>query len=483
MDKRLKLLVVGIDGGEKSVIRKAPMPFLQGLIENNNSIEIEEDINSRGWAEFYLGQHGSETGALYFRPQVDGKCGLSGKLSLTDMLNMPHVNPIWKELADSGSKVGWMNIPTVYPPQETSGFFVGGSAGGGSVAGVATSVPDDQALPAESVQVLRDNNYISDIRVVPSTSFESLEEFFGALLRMATKRAESFAQLAGQYETEVGFIGFRAVNILQNIGMAEVQNWLGNETNGWDSKWPQHLDKFFADFDKQIEQLFDKLTPENFLLISDHGAAPYRKNLNVNALLRREGFQAEFTPIAATIDRLQRAAWRRLRKLGFKQPQLEYLRHTDMKRTQAFGFTFIPGIFLNDERFGGPVASESKKKQLVESICSTFNESSECKAEGISAEPYRENYSATRFQKMLPDIWINKPDEVFTVEQGPLIQANPWYGAIPAVSHLPQSVYTGLKGRHPLCVFSGDRSKLMQDGDPNDLTLAFRVIKRTLGIG
>lgn len=483
MKQGLKLLVVGIDGGEKSVIRKAPMPFLQRLIEENNSIEVEEDINSRGWAEFYLGQHGSETGALYFRPQVEGKCGLSGKLSLTDMLSMPHVNPIWKDVADSGAKVGWMNIPTVYPPQETSGFFVGGSAGGGSVAGVATSVPDGQALPADVVNVLRDKNYISDIRVVPSTSFATLGDFFDSLLKMATKRVESFIPLVEQYSAEVGFIGFRAVNILQNIGMAEVQNWLGNETNGWSSEWPQHLNQFFQAFDNQVEQLFDQLQPENFVLISDHGAAPYRKNLNVNALLRQEGFQAEFTPFAAKVDRVQRGVWRRLKKLGMKQPDLGYLRNTDMKRTRAFGFTFIPGIFLNDERFGGPVTSDTEKKQLVESICASFNESSECKAEGISAEPYREQHIKARFEKMLPDIWINKPDEFFTVEQGPLVQANPWYGAIPAVAQLPQSVYTGLKGRHPLCVFSGDRETLVQPGDPNDLTLANRVIKRTLGIG
>ena len=137
----MKLMVLCIDGCDKRIVNKAPMPFLQQLIDENCGVEVEEDLYSRGWAEFYLGRHAADTGAFYFRPQVDGKCGLSGKLDLSKILDFPNVKPIWEVVSCSGLRTGVMNIPTVFPPQPIGGgFFVAGSAGGGSVAGVAKSV-------------------------------------------------------------------------------------------------------------------------------------------------------------------------------------------------------------------------------------------------------------------------------------------------------------------------------------------------------
>jgi hypothetical protein len=43
---------------------------------------------------------------------------------------------------------------------------------------------------------------------------------------------------------------------------------------------------------------------------------------------------------------------------------------------------------------------------------------------------------------------------------------------------IPTSMYTGTKGKHPLFIVSSGFNELVKEGDPNDLTLMYKIIRR-----
>ena len=47
----MKLLIIGIDGGDKRIIEAFNMPFVQKIIQENEAPELTLDLMSRGWAE------------------------------------------------------------------------------------------------------------------------------------------------------------------------------------------------------------------------------------------------------------------------------------------------------------------------------------------------------------------------------------------------------------------------------------------------
>ena len=293
---------------------------------------------------------------------------------------------------------------------------------------------------------------------------------------MAQRRVEAFFALVEEYRTEAGFLGFRAMNILQNIAMSELQNWLGNEKEAWSSPWENQFGEFFKTFDGLIRKIFEKLQPEKFVLLSDHGAVPFRQRLNVNALLKNAGFQRDYSNVAKFRNRLRNAVSRRMTRLGLSGLKKNYFDRLDLSRTRAFNFEFIPGVFLNDSRFGGPVLNDRESEDLRRSVCQLINDSNELQSQNITAEPYRLNHLDRKYSDMLPDIWIHKPDETMMVDTGPLLSLNPWYGPIEAVANLPQSVFTGLKGRYPLLLHTSQNGINPPKGK-TDQTLAYQRIR------
>ena len=68
----MKMLIVGIDGGDLEIMKHFDMPFVHKFLEENTNIELEEDLFNRGWAEILTGKEGADTRAFYMSPILDG---------------------------------------------------------------------------------------------------------------------------------------------------------------------------------------------------------------------------------------------------------------------------------------------------------------------------------------------------------------------------------------------------------------------------
>jgi hypothetical protein len=249
----------------------------------------------------------------------------------------------------------------------------------------------------------------------------------------------------------------------------------------------QLLERFYQQVDENLMRLVEELQPENLVLTADHGCVPYRYKGNVNGFLRDNGWQVAAGKASSALARLKRGVRRMLpsnatQTIRGSLPAAvkgAYNRF-DRSRTKAFGHYQIPGLYINDKRrFGGPVAEGAETLGLVEEICAAINADSQAQRYGLSARPYRSEYPHVRFADKLPDIWIDKPDELlFDHKTAGVVVPNPNYGPIRDLDSVIDDMYTGQKGRHPILLVDQELDGMFRPEDPSDLRQVHSVVSR-----
>lgn len=483
-------LIIGIDGGDERILRHFEMPFVHSLFERSASHELREDVWSRGWAEMYTGRHARETKAFYEMPALDGTRRFHRKFSWKDSAQNPEVKFLWDLVDESGIKSLFMNIPTTFPtPTLKHGVFVAGAGGG---LNDVSKIPDGLCSSDEARRILEDSGYVVDLRYKPSGITE-LEVLFAELDKMMERRAEGFVKLARHFGSEFGFIAFRATTIVQYVAMSEIEMLIGGLEmpelfSGPDSaERPIHrlIKQHYRALDRVIEHLFTELDPKHFILTADHGHAPFLKIANLNPMLVKLGYQKR----SAAGRNLKRKIGSLLpKKLSMKLVKAapvavkEMSRGYDVRVSRAFSQPNIHGIYINDEkRFGGPVAEGPELDKLVEDICLAFNKDPEVKENGMSAAPYRRHHPDAAFADFLPDIWVERPEEIFFDGLGEkFVEPNPQFAPIFDLKDVPTDVNSGQKGRRPLFYCDQDTSSLVEQAGCNDLTVVYKACREQI---
>ena len=96
----------------------------------------------------------------------------------------------------------------------------------------------------------------------------------------------------------------------------------------------------------------------------------------------------------------------------------------------------------------------------------------------MEAKPYRKLTPDAKYQAHLPDVKIHCSEEIFFSRfEGPFVRENPDYGPLPSIDKA-RGMHTGQKGRHPVFCCDNTTSELIQDDDPMDLRLVYKLTKR-----
>jgi len=485
----MKLLTIGIDGGDQRIIRAMPMPNLHQLLDQNICLDIEEDLWGRGWAKILCGMPGHESGAFYAKPRLDGTHGTTQAFSVRDYDKNSDIKPLWRRLSDADHKVGFMNVPSMMPAPDVNGFAVSGGGAGAATSGKAT-IPKEACQPEKIGQFLSETGYMLDLRIV-SSGIKDIALFFEELLSMTRLRTDAFIELQNRFSVQYGFIAYMSVCRIQYLAMSEIESLIENG-NSPSNLFQEKLLHFYAEIDAQMGRLLSEVIPEQIMLVSDHGQSPRRYSVNVNDWLKTIGQQT--TP-AKSLNLLKKTAKTVSGFLpkGFKQgisrtaPSLKAKLgegvHADWEKTTAFGIRYVPGIYLNDkERFGGPVETPEDKEALIREIIDRFNKDKLAEEHNLLAREYRQTYSHAKYETLLPEIWIDHPDTYFFEQQGSFITPNREYGPIQRLDKVKRDMLTGIKGRHPLLCVSSGLADLVSHEDMRDLTLAYKLILRGMGI-
>jgi len=485
----MKLLVIGIDGGDSEIVHTMPMPFLQNLIKEGKSLPITEDLYGRGWPKIVCGLPAEESGAFYTKPEII-KHGCKASQSFnTDSYKKADSEPLWQKLNEAGYKIGFMNIPTTFPAPNVNGFFVSGAGGG---LGKSGSVPDRACYPESVKDILLEKEYIFDTRFMAS-GIRKRDEFIERLKLMTIKRIDTYLELYKRNNIDVGFIAFMGPKCIQYLAMAEIEKMQNLPVAEWNSE-QKEIASLYEDFDKEIKRLIDSLMPEQIMLVSDHGQSPYRHVINLGPFLKRSGMLVD-APRSKKIFRdkvkslLRQIVPDFIRiHLSKSAPKLKAAMNKDMlnfNESRAFSMRYVPGIYINDSRFGGPVNGDDEYNRLLRELVSAFNSEPVAIQYGLTARPYRAMKSGARFSKLLPDIWIDHPDSMFfeygvgQSRTGPdmLVSENPEYDKEINWGRVTRDQWTGVKGHRPLLTVYNNKNVDMNNL-PADLCAAHHLILR-----
>lgn len=468
----MKLLIVGIDGGDERILRGMTMPNLQRHLDSGRGFRLVDDLWSRGWAEVLCGKHGRDCGAFYTKPVIGATGQFTQSFKATNYAANANLKPLWQLTTERGLSLGMMNVPTTMPAPQFDGFCVAGAGSGFGGSGSA-EIPAAAAHPASVRDQLLSLGYIFDTRFRAS-GIRAWEPFLTQLTTMQRKRTEVFLAQCRQHAPDIGFVTYVSTTRIQYLAMSEIELIL---QHGVQTERQQQIADLYHDFDQTLDDLITILQPTFLLFVSDHGASPYRYNVNVHPFLREMGYLGkpmQSRSFIRSIGRLLPLSVKR--RMTKRAPQtVKSLRapNINWQAAQAFGSRYIPGIYLNDDRFGGVVKDGD---QLVGEIIGRFNAHPTAQQHNLHARPYRQQFPTAQHNDLLPDIWIDHDDNYFFTARGEFVSANADYGAVTSLADVPRDQFTGIKGRNPLLFTNAP----VTTSEPNDLTLAYRLIEQII---
>lgn len=486
----MRLLMIGMDGVQQSTFQRGWTPFIESLLDKGCSLDLKEDIISRGWAEIFTGRHATETGTLYERPVLDGSYRWTDKCHLNGIPGLgSEIKPIWQVLNERGYRVGIMNVPTTNPAPQVDGFFVSGGGGGRRV---QQSVAEDQCHPVSLKSQLDSWGYIVDERFGSLLREKGLYEpghLFGRLGEKCAKRTECFSKLSVQFDIDFGFIVFKSAMVMaETLLLPELARKVdGREFN------KELIDagaRFFRRLDEHIKALVEQFSDAEVLLVSDHSTSERKYSVNFNALLVELGYQQKaagrnsiFFALKKLRDVLPVRLVRRVKQNQRARQGIRGLTSFDTKRTKAFNVTSAQsshGIFINDSgRFGGPV-SDMEKAELCRRIVQDVNAHPVVQRHGLQAR--LPDVPAGSFQRCYPDIYVEMP-EGYTPsnDQGAFVsEFSRRYEPtdLRTMEGKPGGSRISVKGHYPLAVlFAGEWMAQPADGRA-DLRVVYDHIDR-----
>ena len=120
----MTLLIIGFDGATFDLIkpwaRDGYLPHLAGLMREGVTADLASTlppVTSPAWPTFMTGTNPGKHGVFDFiQPH-----GENFTLVNSTRIRQP---TLWRRLSDVGYRVGVLNVPVTYPPQEVNGFMV-----------------------------------------------------------------------------------------------------------------------------------------------------------------------------------------------------------------------------------------------------------------------------------------------------------------------------------------------------------------------
>ncbi len=448
----MKLLVIGLDGVDRRLIEHFDMPFLQGLLAEHQVLPLKEDLWSRGWTKMLSGLPGTATGAFYEQPALNGKPQFTQSFGSKNYPQGAGKKALWAEVDALGKRAAWLNLPTMMPAPALNGVVLGGAGGGFSP---EARIPAAACHPPDLQRMMINEGMIWETRFVVS-GIRHADLFFERCTEALWRRVRIYVEMVKRNGAfDLGFFVQKEPVVIANIFMYSIEQLMAKGK----AYAAVHylLNQFYSNLDDTLRYVFDELGPQHVMVVSDHGMAPFKKTLNFNVILEEIGVLQHLDPPPPPRGFLTRVKGRFAHEVrdaaGVRAvPKLPATRRVDHAKSQAFAHYYVPGIFLNDERFGGAGRNAADTAALTARICDAFNAHPSAKSAQLTARPFRSLHQEAPAQALLPELWVDHPEDCFPEQQGAAVAANPYYRDWTDMTGLTRDIGSGKKSSAALCV-------------------------------
>ena len=362
-----KLVVIGLDGAPYPLLqrwcREGHLPNLAALIDRGSHGVLRSTMpvhSPTAWASFITGLNPGKHGVFDFVRRAPS----SYELQVVRADHIPGAS-LWRHLSENGRRVGIMNVPMTYPPEEVNGFLL---------SGLGTPDYANYAYPPALREELDQASY----RVNKKFFFvpERQEEWLDDVFAMTEHRGQMAVQLMEKKKWDFFMVVFRNTDEICHFFWHHMDETHPRHDPRAPSRYRTAILDLYQLADRWIGRIVDAAGAEaNIVVMSDHGAGPLYQDVFLNEWLWQQGWlklteQAESgSLLARTVrrvgftrkqisDALTRLNLHRLevlikRALGDRiyvlprDDRPEFVDAVDWSRTSAYSFGYYGQIYIN----------------------------------------------------------------------------------------------------------------------------------------
>jgi predicted AlkP superfamily phosphohydrolase/phosphomutase len=272
-----KVLLIGWDGATFDIIEplvtQNRLPTIGFLMQNGVWGKLKSTtppLTPIAWTSISTGvnpgKHGIYDAMAYF--PGERKIGFVNA-------TMRKVKPIWSILSDRGLKVGVMNVPVTYPPDEVNGFVIPGMFTPDGLA--------DFIYPSE-LQTEIENQFGK--YMIESKQDDNPSAYLKLLLEMIDFREKVAAYLIDHYPSDFIFVTFIASDRVQHFF------WEYLDTSHPEhQKYGEAIALVYERMDQALGRLLERVGSDaTVAIVSDHGSGPLSSAFFLNNWLIKNGF-------------------------------------------------------------------------------------------------------------------------------------------------------------------------------------------------
>lgn len=316
MKQKTRICIIGIDSATFDIIhpmvKAGKLPNLSRLIEGGTSGQLKSTIppvTPPAWVSFMTGKNPGKHGVFDF--YVSPSYGY-----VRPVWNSKYIKAktIWRMLSDNGLKIGVINLPMTYPPEEVHGFIIPGMQYSFDEGGSFSHPPEVMQELQERFGKYR--VLYGDLESLYTNHLDKLLEEWKEIFEI---RKKSILYLIEHKEWDVFMAVFYSIDVMQH----HFWKFLDKEHPLYDShtarKYENVIPEFYEKIDSAIGEMLKIIGEDTtVVVVSDHGAGPEKGAFYVNRWLYKQGYLA-FRNIFSPLWRIRfsHIFYKIIRRLGF----------------------------------------------------------------------------------------------------------------------------------------------------------------------
>jgi len=314
--KPYKVLVIGMDGATFDVIhpmvKQGKLPTLSKLMASGVSASLRSTfppVTAPAWVSFMTGKNPGKHGVFdfcantthgYTRPFVSSR----------DI----QAKTLWTLLSEKGRRVGVINVPITYPPEEVNGFIIPGYQ--------RALTHREYTYPAGLFKEIEKMGYLLDYSgdMVPYTDDKT--DYIEGWKRVVEARKKTSLRLMQEYEWDFFMTVYKCTDEVQHHFWRYHDNSYPDCPEDQRQRYGTVIEEFYQKVDQAVGEQVALLDKNSIVIImSDHGAGPLHKHFNLNRWLIQEGHMG----------------LKRMRYLGLARYPYSYLYYKILRRVGING--------------------------------------------------------------------------------------------------------------------------------------------------
>ncbi len=501
-----KIFVIGLDGATFDLIepwaREGKLPNLAKMMKEGTYGELESTIptnSAPAWTSFVTGTNPGKHGILHFKA-----LGYQTKEYLMNRKSRG-CKAIWNILSEYGKKVGIINVPLTYPPEEVNGFMISGM-----------DTPSRKKIftfPEGLYQEI--NKAVGDYEIeaqladlVRIRSDTERRRFIKAVMNTLELRVRTTKYLMERHDWDYFLVVFTAADRFQHRFWKYMDNTHPHYSSKKATKYGNVISSVYKRLDEIVGELSDKLDDDTTLVImSDHGFGPAPvKCIDLNSWLLSKGFLAfkekqytgnRFNLNSYILNKLQlytplklRHYLRgRFRSLVDRMQLASRVDNIDWSSTKAYSDQHVEifstiWINLKGREIHGIVENGDEYQLLRDRIVELVKSIRDPETgEVIVKNAFKkEDLAAMSASNKLPDIVVEWKDNAYRTQNTFAFEGNSLIGTLD--SKETSQTISGEHNKHGICILNGKgikKGEKIQGAHITDLTPTI-LFKLGLGI-